>query len=630
MPLYGIPLYGIVVAMPRRIALVVLPLVLGCPSESSAPDPVGAPGSVDAVDVAPTADIPDTLAPPTDHGAPGDMDPGSADAPIDTPTDAAVAEDTPETDGPGCLCPESQYCQEGGGCAPDVCLQGQSTCGSLDAVHACNEDGSDYAVVACGDDQICYLGACQAPVCSPEDPPFCEDGMRMVCNSLGLAWVPVPCPGGSGCQAGECVPIRPNVIVIVDTSGSMSLLYDQDDTYPSECKGEDWCPPWTFPECDAPDAPLTRIGRTKVALQQIFASEETTGSAEAPGKVRLALQRFPQIGTKSPDCKHGYYQDKTSMTGDVGAHSATGAWFEKNLAQILAVPFSVTGETNDVPHLVSWVDFEETLATGGQALCNTNSSCLSNVCVGGACQEHTNPELRGIGATPLGKSLFYAGEYLRRLVLVEGRPCQLDADCGSPHHTCVMGEEGAGGTCHDPFAACRPSAIVLFTDGVETVHDDPQTFFHPWTQAKRLHYGLGCKIEAHCLNGATCVDERCEPPNAAEIPKKQCNALAVDCTSDAECPAFNCGMPDPCPGECEVTDVTYIDTQGSNHLKGYDGAAIGVTVHVVDASGFAASNALIALWGGGEHVPVDFDDMDGLVAKLAGLLDVKVEGTCGE
>jgi hypothetical protein len=309
------------------------------------------------------------------------------------------------------------------------------------------------------------------------------------------------------------------------------------------------------------------------------------------------------------------------MTGDTQSTQAELSWFTPGLQEIMAVPFSPNTTENDTAALLAWMDFTETIASTGTS-CIFGTDCPSGICDNGVCQEHDNPELRGIGATPLGKSLFYAGEYLRHFVLVEGQPCGTDSDCGSPNHTCV---EGA---CHDPYAECRPTSIILFTDGIETVNDNLATFFHPRVQAKRLHFGLGCSSDADCLNEATCVSGICEPPAWLGLPEKQCNSITMACDSNADCPDFNCGKSLPCPGKCETTAIG-VTSPAANHIKDYQGNPLPITIHVVDASGYANGNALIATYGGGEHVSVAFDDLDQLVSQLTTLFDTKDDSPCG-
>ncbi|MFT7625469.1 MAG: hypothetical protein ACI9WU_004660 [Myxococcota bacterium] len=520
----------------------------------------------------------------------------------------------PMLDSDPCICAPEEFCDDSGQCAADACLQGVAVCDSLEVVRQCAEDGSDWVLEPCDADTTCYLGQCLEPVCTPDDPSFCADGQKMVCNSLGVDFVAVPCPAGTGCKDGDCLPIRANIVLVVDTSGSMSLLYDQADTYPSDCVGPSpTCPPWEWPSCDDPAEPLTRLGRAKLALQSLMNSSVTD-------QVRLSLVHFPQGEAKVADCKTGHYSWKLGITGDQSAHQAGLGWFEPNLSQILAVPFATGTDANDDDALASWFDFTEAVGPDAQS-CVVNFDCPSKVCSGGQCQVHTDPELRGDGPTPLGRTLFYVGEYLRYFVLVEGKVCGQDADCGSPHHTCVAGR------CRDPFVDCRPTAVILFTDGIDSVDDDPETFFHPRTQAKRLRYGLECTADAHCLAGATCIDGQCSTPELEAQPDKVCKT-GQSCAQDSDCPPFDCGLPTPCPNDCEPAHVTYLEGTGNEKLEGYSGETPSVITHVVDASGSASANGLIALNGGGKHVTVDFVDIEALASQLVTLIDVKSDA-CG-
>lgn len=447
-------------------------------------------------------------------------------------------------------------------------------------------------------------------VCAPGDPPVCVNAGAMAhCNEDGSALNESPCPPGTGCLDGACIHVRPNVILLADTSGSMSLLAGQ-DIYPDECEGEA-CPQWEFPLCDDPADPATRIGRAREALSTLV-------SSDTAASVRLALQRFPQVAKPQPECKGGYSAGLVSMTPDNGKHEVDVAWFKPNLGQILAVPFQDGTETNDVGAFLAWLDFTESIAPTATS-CFSGLTCASQLCLLGKCQDHDDPELRGTGGTPLGKSLFYAGEYLRLFVRVQGMPCAEDADCRSPHHTCV------DSACDDPFRHCRPNVIVAFTDGEETIHKATTNFFHPWVQAKRLRFGLGCSNDSDCLGGAACVDKRCLPPG--DLPARICKGVYKTCDTDDDCPGYFCGKPEPCIGECLKTALPFADPSGANHLENAAGEPIAATIHVADATGYGVEGMIMAMMGGGQHLPVDFTDADALAAQLLTLVDVKA-GSC--
>jgi hypothetical protein len=524
---------------------------------------------------------------------------------------ADAADITPPPDGePACACEASMWCGASG-CVPDVCAEGETNCQDLTTVLACAEDGSSFELIACPEGDVCHGGQCLAPICDPDAPPVCDGPTRMTCNSLGLELVPLPCSAGTGCIDGTCQPIEPNVLLIVDTSTSMSLLADAPDTYPSDCVGPG-CPVWEYPTCDDPADPMTRIARVKVAIDDFL-------QTDAAQQTRLALMRFPQTGLDYPDCQRGNYGHLFFMWGDDDKPETDFDWFTTQLFQTLCTGFSETAASN-LDDMARWLDFEEVFVPNGQA-CDAFWDCQWETCNEGQCHSHTNPELRGTGPTPLGKSLFYAGEYLRHLVLNEGKPCSANADCRSPHYSCV------DGACRDPFFACRQTSVIVFTDGFETVYESTEDFFNPLVQAKRLRYGLGCASEADCLSGAQCTGGVCRFEGEEQITEKQCNAYASSCATDADCPAFDCGLPEPCDGVCQTVTVKLTEPNGVNTLTTVEGTSLPITIHVIDASGTVGSNQLIAAYGGGTYAPVDLADLSALTDILKGLAETKPDAT---
>ncbi len=512
-----------------------------------------------------------------------------------------------------CSCEASMWC-EAGACVPDVCVQGETLCQDLNTRLSCNEDGSSFEILPCAEGEVCVGGACMTQTCDPEGEPVCEGVTRMTCDSLGLELVPLPCPAGSGCLDGACVPIEPNLLIIVDTSTSMSLLADAAGTYPDECEGVD-CPPWAYPLCDDPGNPMTRIARVKVALADFLQSQ-------AAQSARLALMRFPQTGLGFPNCERGHYGSLFYMSGDDHQPETDLDWFSTQLFQTLCTGFSESAASN-LGEMARWLDFEEVVAPNGQS-CGAFWDCQWENCQGGQCHSHTNHELRASGPTPLGKSLFYAGEYLRHLVLNEGKSCAFDSDCRSPHYSCV------DGACRDPFFACRETSIILFSDGFETVYETTAEFFNPLVQAKRLHYGLGCTSSVQCLKGAECASGVCRFEGEEELDTMRCNAYAGPCISDADCPAFDCGLAEPCEGLCQDASVSFVEPSGVNTLSNIEGTSMPITLHVLDASGTLGSNQLIATYGGGDYFPVDLANLGALSAILDGLAQAKPEATLCE
>jgi len=590
-----------------------------------------------------------------------DVPPPPSDVP---PVDTADAQDE-------CTCHATEHCDDSGACTKDVCVEGAITCESSEAVQICNEDGSGFEWVPCDEGDACYLGECTKPLCDPEDPPTCEEGQQKICNGLGLAYNLIPCPGGMACNEGQCVPIESNVILLLDTSGSMNAMNPQGDM-PKDCTGEN-CPPWEWPSCDDATVPKTRLGKAKKALQSVL-------EGEATASVRMALQRFPQIpniyalaGTPAPNCA-GYMKGMTLWSGhQTTSHEVDLEVLEgPSLYQIMPVPFSADG-TPSKDSMLPWIDFQEDFSISEKNCGLLPTNCPSEsgqfkACISGKCAVQTMPELRADGETPLGRGLFYAGEIIRHLVVVEGRACAADADCGSPHYTCVSGQ------CRDPYRACRPNVIVIFTDGAETVSNtmdklSSEVFFHPRIQAKRLHYGLACTTDSDCLNGAVCHESVCRIPEEG-MPKSTlqavdetkcykgeivddslcnpapamgeaccrlkgvCHRTDVPCANNDPCfekYKYPCGPAQTCSGKCEVLGTSYVDqAQNADVLRDAEGVPISVTVHVVDASGAVTGNSLIAALGGGQHVPVALENVASIIDAFVPLLDIKANpNNCG-
>ena len=231
------------------------------------------------------------------------------------------------------------------------------------------------------------------------------------------------------------------------------------------------------------------------------------------GPSQFALQRFPQreAGTNSANCSAGWYTASETITGDDGSHATqAGGWYDTHREEVLVVPFPGRSTVDNSEQILRWLDLKETLGPTDEP-CDADIECDGGACGQvngeGRCFAHDNPELRAGGGTPLGKSIFYAGEYLRRFVAVDGKACVDSEDCGSVGYVC------ADQVCRDPYASCREHFIILFTDGAESQHVSTSEFFNPVVQAKRLAFGLGCDDDDGCRGGATCVDGRCEVPD---------------------------------------------------------------------------------------------------------------------
>jgi hypothetical protein len=391
--------------------------------------------------------------------------------------------------------------------------------------------------------------------------------------------------------------------LVFDTSGSMT-----------DVVGKGTAAPW--PQCEQFDAPLTKMGLSKLAFH-------TALQEVSPDAARWGLARFPQRAAfvPAPNCQSGYYEANPSglVTGDPQKHSSAGPgdWFSANLEEVVVAPIPVVG--SGIAEVLRWLDGKESVEVIEGLTC---AEC-PGFC-GYGCFAHTDPELRGDGSTPLGRTLYYAGEYLRRYVLVDGKPCKVASDCGSPHYSCLAGQ------CFDPAGACRRTEIVLFTDGDETEDTSEQSFFNPVNQAKRLFAGLACAQDLDCAPGSTCEAGLCSPQGADTL------VGAILATEGAGiCPgefkSCSLGAFGACAeGSCVPVAHAYFDTEENvQALYSFLGQPLRVRVNVIDANPAASPlNQLIALWGGGEYVHATNGDPAQILGAIESLTIAKPSGDC--
>ena len=504
-----------------------------------------------------------------------------------------------------CLdCDNDGYCAnfescEKHACLPEPCTPGKSEClGDDDIAKICRADGKGFYFHQCPDKTDCIQGVCVEPECSLGDYT-CVDFAKSICvfdQVKGrLAYQTAPCPAGEVCIGTDCRPLRHRALFVFDTSGSMNWL-PQTEAPPKLCdigeKPTDENPCMgIYPGCEFEENPITKLGISKKVFGKLLKSEE----AEA---AFCALMRFPQILQQgSVNCDGGMWQGTTWLTGheanqEHAVPEGGGSWFEAHLAEVLLEPFPANHDAYVTWNVVRWFNFGEDAFYVNEP-CPGHPDCEDAWCIADpdeGCEVFNDPELMANGWTPLGRTLFYAGEYLRRHVMVDGKECDTNQDCGSAGYLC-----SPAGKCFDPLYdpdpknTCRQNIIVVFTDGQDT-ESPANTFFHPAVQAKRFHFGLGCKSDDDCQNGATCQDGVCYHPS-----------MQV--------------------GDLPLVD--FVHEGGPQSLLDRNGNPISLTIHVVDASGPDEINQVIAANGGGEYYAVSVEDEVDFLKKLILTLDIK-------
>ncbi|MFT7580282.1 MAG: hypothetical protein ACI9MR_001951 [Myxococcota bacterium] len=464
--------------------------------------------------------------------------------------------------------------------------------------------GGFYASSPCLGSETCVETspsrvACEPLVCTPGETT-CRDAEVLRCNLTGTAETREQCGAGSACYEGACEPIRHNVMLIFDTSGSMHNYIDPVATgSPVSCQttGQPCVP--DYPACDDPNNPITLFTLAK----SVFASSvrDTIG-----GFSNFALQRFPQVesGRNAANCFLGWYTPVADgrMTGDDDAfETQVGGWFDVARDESIVVPFPIRNTLNNEDELLAWLDFSETLASTDEP-CMSDSDCGTGRCgtVGteSRCFYHRNEELQAGGQTPLGKSLFYAGEYFRRSVRVDGKACNSSAQCGASGYQCV------DSVCVDPYRNCRDNFIILFTDGKESEYTGVDSFFNPLVQAQRLAFGLECAVDDDCRGGATCQELT---PTCPDAQPPGPGAATLRCVGPEQDPS----------------DVAACaDSQGFSALSAPNGQGVSIrtTVITVDpqmaTSVDATTNRAVAAAGGGAHLDVTAQDPEAFAIAL--------------
>ena len=497
-------------------------------------------------------------------------------------------------------------------CVEPPCPPGGGYCAGDKWLAECPADGSKPRVSNCGPGRTCVEGACREDVCEPG--LRCREGVAYECNESGTHEERTLCPGGRSCIEGECRPILHNVLLLFDTSFSMNQCADgSGDDYLDCC--DNGCPQ-EWPICETADNPLSKLGMSKALFAEFLATPIASAAT------RFAMLTFPQEENEYDNgCDGGHYGMRSKMSDDAGEHVTPGppsGWFHTNVKEVVRVPFATDWEGDSTWEIRRWLDFVE---------------------IAGA-----NPELRGAGGTPLGRTMFYAGEYLRHYVVVDGKPCTVDADCKSQDYVCVEGR------CKDPARHCRHNVFLVFTDGRESNHRLVDNFYNPAVQARRMKFGLGCRAETDCIGGAICESGFCR---RAPVSSGPCTS-DVDCEGEAYCVEGSCTTPGfewptnlgacrnsrlPCEtdGErcdgmfesCELLEPRYDDgASGSNVLRAFDGSPIEVTTHVIDVSEEATESSLTAAHGGGLHFATSINAREVLRAILQRTIDFKYGLSC--
>lgn len=578
-------------------------------------------------ETAPTAATSDSQEAPDGSAADGQGQDGAQDA---APSDGAAADATDGAD-PEVLSDVglAELPSDDGGANLDSAIDLDTAIEldtAIDPDSTGNPDGATIADAANSDaaaDAVDAAADVSKVTCTP-GVQSCEGPKLKSCLPKGDGYVLSNCFPGTTCSNGKCVAVANNLIIAFDTSGSMSEAV--------KVGGVNKCTSGytTWPDCEYVKAEYatgcTRMGVSKYVFKQALSKIDES-------LVHMAMLRFPQkvSANISSSCTSGGYSGSSTISGDGGQQSigpTDPPWFWTGLQEIMCVPFPKNKAETVKDAMTLWMDGLET--KGPPA----------------------NPELRPNGGTPIGKTLFYVGEYIRNMVVIDGKPCSDDASCGNVNYVCK------DSVCVDPNRSCRETVVVLFTDGGE---GNSNSFFAPWVQAKRLGTGLGCKTDGDCVGGATCqtfksctgvsgnltkclADSDCKSGSKCtdatqcmpteEVTGWYCSKGMAPCLPDAQP-----GSPAHCAGGQCVQDPRMALTAKAtkdqdNVLRSFDGKPFQVRVIVVDISGDVSASAVkgsasIAIAGAGKLLGADASDPQAMISTLNSAFDIKHKKVCG-
>lgn len=262
--------------------------------------------------------------------------------------------------------------------------------------------------------------------------------------SVGVLWLLGAADPSLGGGVAQAQSLRPNIMFIFDTSGSMR----NNTANTNVGEGTNICPL-------TPPTSSSRIFSLKSALRAALAQ---AGTDEA----NFGLMSFPQNVNNAfvgGACSAGHYtptplqmvttpnrvangnnQNMATrfvagclMTTNLANENAFGPWFTNGAAQVLRVGVT-TAAPGVMPAAVNFDPPDANIAAIYRWLDNVEQPTANGAV--------TDPELHAQGNTPLGRSLMYARSYFDGMV----KP-------------------------NDPRGACRKNVVVLITDGAETCDD---------------------------------------------------------------------------------------------------------------------------------------------------------------
>ena len=280
--------------------------------------------------------------------------------------------------------------------------------------------------------------------------------------------------------------LRPNIMFIFDTSGSMA----ENAAGTNVGEGTNICPnvgttSRTYNLKQALRSALQQVGTDEAnfGLMSFPLVQGTTydGACTVNNRLHIPSGHYtggPQVTVTTPNrindnknLANNVFDVGCLMSTNTGNETAFGPWFSTGAGEVIrvgvttaapgAVPTAANYDPADgnIPEIYRWIDDVELPLAAGPV---------------------TDPELHALGLTPLGRSFFYARTYFDGLI----KP-------------------------NDPKASCRQNVVIMMTDGADTCDDNTAPdgsfnttdctgggnydYYHPVAQACRLFRTSGIR-----------------------------------------------------------------------------------------------------------------------------------------
>ena len=200
--------------------------------------------------------------------------------------------------------------------------------------------------------------------------------------------------------------IKPRILILFDTSGSMTLDVDGVHTH-----GDGTADPWPGSRFCCPGVGGSRLYLAKEAMSQML---------NAAGDIEFALMKFPQdyVESQGGAWEAGAY-DSNQVASEVDELRYHGIGTPPNYSGAFAVQSDWLCEgfvAGNTPEIMAWMDHHEHAGSGsGQADTSTYQDPIGH---------YYEQELRADGYTPLGEAVQQAYGYLNGVIAGDE-----DADC---------------------------------------------------------------------------------------------------------------------------------------------------------------------------------------------------------